>query len=306
MAFSKPQTFWLLPCLCVALLLCMLSEAKVSRIKRQECQKGTYEHEGRKCCKCLAGQKLKEHCTALSQTQCEICEEGKEFQSHPSSLMTCELCTSCAHPNANLEVERQCTAYNDTICKCKANHYCPKSETTCKICIPCDVCGSEGEEVACSATSNTICNEPQDNSVAIILGTLLPLAVAAICIGIGCFFWKKRKSGSRSIETGPVDSSEVQIPLQQSVGKLRPHIPEIAEQIGWTTMKTLALQSEIPNGIIESCESKKDVVEGTIELLRVWEEKAGNNASSKLIQSLEKNGQNSTVNKVLAILRDSS
>lgn len=96
----------------------------------------------------------------------------------------------------------------------------------------------------------------------------------------------------------------------QTVGKtdslkavsLRPHIPEIAEVIGWKTIKNLAINSNIPKGKLESCEETKDSVERTIALLHIWEEKESKNAAPKLLEYLRNTNQNSTADDVYKIL----
>lgn len=91
--------------------------------------------------------------------------------------------------------------------------------------------------------------------------------------------------------------------LANSFGR---HIPEIAELIGWTTMRNLALDSKIPKGRIENCDSQSDRVEATISLMQTWEEKESKNALTKLIQHLKKMNKNNTIEEVLKILRDDS
>lgn len=280
----------------------------MARVRRQECPDGTYEHEGRQCCMCAAGSRVEKHCTDKLQTQCEPCSSG-EYQSLANEGTTCEKCRSCTQPNTNLEVDRRCTRYVDSTCKCKENHYCSSGTTPCKACAPCQVCGPEGEKVACSATNNTICNDKsQDNTLGIALGIIIPLLAVAGAL-VGYFLWKKRNSASRKNENGRVESAEASVPLQPAELKLpeslRPHIPGIAEVIGWTPMRNLAMNSKIPEGRIQSCMDNhpKDSVEATIALMKIWEEKESKNAGPKLIQYLKQNNQNSTVEEVLKILR---
>ncbi|TNN81814.1 Tumor necrosis factor receptor superfamily member 6 [Liparis tanakae] len=63
------------------------------------CVDGTYEHGGRICCLCGAGQYVKEHCTtSQSYGVCELCAPNT-YSSLPNSLDSCEPCTSCSQPN---------------------------------------------------------------------------------------------------------------------------------------------------------------------------------------------------------------
>ncbi|XP_055083224.1 tumor necrosis factor receptor superfamily member 6 isoform X2 [Periophthalmus magnuspinnatus] len=259
----------------VVLALCMLAsqtEGRVRRLRRQSCLNGTYEYMGLTCCKCAAGSKVEEHCTSQTQTRCEPCEPGKQYQSHANELKTCESCTSCGHPSANLEVDRQCTPLVDSTCKCKENHYCSSGTTPCKICEPCQLCDSEGIKVACSATNNTICNDKSKEH--------------------------KNIQNDREDTRGPEENMSL-------LERLGPHIPEIAEVITWKNMRNLAMKSGIHASKIESCEQdhQNSSTERTIALMRIWEEKESWAASEKLVQFLKQTYQNSKAEEVLTILR---
>ncbi|KAM4729220.1 tumor necrosis factor receptor superfamily member 6 isoform 2-T2 [Anableps anableps] len=163
-----------------------LSFQKLFRVKRQQCQDGTYEHEGRTCCRCAAGQQVKEHCTTVpNDGKCELCEKGT-YNSEANSREFCDFCTSCDHENANLEEEEPCTPLKDTKCRCKKDHYCPGDGTACKICFACETCEATGVKKPCSATNNTVCNEESKGlgggAVAAIVITVL--AVVAVVNGI--------------------------------------------------------------------------------------------------------------------------
>ncbi|KAJ0004720.1 hypothetical protein NQD34_010934 [Periophthalmus magnuspinnatus] len=293
----------------VVLALCMLAsqtEGRVRRVRRQGCLNGTYEYMGLTCCKCAAGSKVEEHCTSQAQTRCEPCEPGKQYQSHANELKTCESCTSCGHPSANLEVDRQCTPLVDSTCKCKENHYCSSGTTPCKICEPCQLCDSEGIKVACSATNNTICNDKsKDNNVVVIVGSTVGTCLAVLVIGAAAlYFYKKRHSEHKNIQNDREDTRgpEENMSLLERLG---PHIPEIAEVITWKNMRNLAMKSGIHASKIESCEQdhQNSSTERTIALMRIWEEKESWAASEKLVQFLKQTYQNSKAEEVLTILR---
>uniref|UniRef100_A0AAV2JP93 TNFR-Cys domain-containing protein n=1 Tax=Knipowitschia caucasica TaxID=637954 RepID=A0AAV2JP93_KNICA len=211
MACAKVTVLLRVPCL--LLVICLV----ISQTKGQDyCQDGQYELNGRTCCMCPAGNRVQAHCTDQNHTKCEPCVDGKEYQLHATTQTTCEPCTSCEHPNANLEVARKCTPKVDSTCKCKENHYCHAGPDTnnCNICEPCRVCGSEGFRVACSASNNTVCNEkPRDDTVAIIGGTLGCLAVVAGVLG-AVYWWKKRSRGVTL-----TDQNTEHLPLQPVTGK---------------------------------------------------------------------------------------
>uniref|UniRef100_A0A3B4BC00 Uncharacterized protein n=1 Tax=Periophthalmus magnuspinnatus TaxID=409849 RepID=A0A3B4BC00_9GOBI len=270
---------------------------------RQGCFNGTYEYMGLTCCKCAAGKSVEEHCTSQTQTRCEPCEPGKQYQSHANELKTCESCTTCGHPSANLEVDRQCTPLVDSTCKCKENHYCSSGTTPCKICEPCQLCDSEGIKVACSATNNTICN---DKSKGIVSPCGVSVLVISACICIVkdyiYFLFSFRKICLFLVRNlfFFLQGSNLNIKLT-----LGPHIPQIAEVITWKNMRNLAMKSGIHASKIESCEQdhQNSSTERTIALMRIWEEKESRAASEKLVQFLKETYQNSKAEEVLTILR---
>lgn len=315
MALSKHKLISVITYLVIAILLCTLTPQVEPKLVRRQanCQDGEYEHDGRKCCLCPAGTKVTKHCTGdQAQPPCEPCPTG-QFQSHANQEMKCEECTACENnPNANLVVDKRCTVYTDSTCKCKANHYCPSARTPCRICEPCKECGPEGEKVACSATNNTICNDKLQGSspLGVILGVIIPLVVLGIAVVLYCC-WKKRKEDTIS-ESRHEDPAEV-MPLSlvaepELPERLTPYIPDIAELIGWITMRNLAMRSNIPRGTIESCEARhpNNNVENTIALLMIWEEKEGKDAAHKLINYLKETNQKTTADDVQKILRASS
>uniref|UniRef100_A0A667YNM4 Uncharacterized protein n=1 Tax=Myripristis murdjan TaxID=586833 RepID=A0A667YNM4_9TELE len=100
-----------------------LYQALLTRVRRQGCQDGEYQHEGKTCCFCPAGQHLVNHCTENHGQNCKICEDGK-YMSHPNIQTNCDTCTSCSHRSANLEEKEPCTVYRNRVCQCKDGFYC--------------------------------------------------------------------------------------------------------------------------------------------------------------------------------------
>ncbi|XP_030011067.1 tumor necrosis factor receptor superfamily member 6 [Sphaeramia orbicularis] len=281
------------------------SQRKQSRERRQACEEYTYE--GRTCCKCGAGLKLKEHCsTPRTESECDLCEDNT-FSSVPNSLTTCEPCRPCSQL-ANLEAATNCTRTSDTVCKCKDHHYCISDTDPCTECRPCTVCDpGVGVKVKCSPTNNTICNEPQGNNVGIGVGIFFILPAF---IGVGVFLWMKRKTfpccgkkDSDSSNNGVVHHEQEMEHLNVNEN-LKRYIPDIAPEIGWTDMRNIAMGSNIPIGIIESLELdyRQDSQERTIRLLGVWAEAEGREASRKLIQRLRKSSKKGKAERVMEIL----
>ncbi|KAM7385490.1 hypothetical protein PAMP_001572 [Pampus punctatissimus] len=254
-----------------------------------QCVDGYYEHNNRNCCLCGAGYWLKEHCTLnLDDGKCELCERGT-YSSHPNSQPSCEPCTSCSHPNANLEEKESCTPGSDAKCRCKKDHYCSSgTEETCKLCNPCKVCGAEGTKVICTATSDAVCNDKSEG------GNHTHLAIIGVVIGFilvgGILFvvWWRKKSMRKQNITKQTDDNPIEMPLLKGA-EISPHLPEIALKLGWMDMKDVAIRSGTEMTVIESCELDHhgDTQEKTLQLLIKWVEQQGMDAPTKLVQILQ-------------------
>lgn len=92
------------------------------------------------------------------------------------------------------------------------------------------------------------------------------------------------------------------------ISELYPHLPEIAETIGWKAMENLAMRSGINKAAIESCKLNRpnDSQLQTLELLQIWTEKQGREASMKLIHMLNDLNMRGIAEKVKTILRKGS
>ncbi|XP_068424369.1 tumor necrosis factor receptor superfamily member 6 isoform X2 [Clinocottus analis] len=166
------------------------------------CVDGVYEHDGRTCCLCAAGQYLKAHCTTSKQYgDCKHCAQDT-YRSQPNSLESCEPCTSCSQPNANREVKQSCTSASDTKCQCKKDHYCSGGTETCIICNPCKEC-PEGIKVACTSNNNTVCNEKVEgvHNIGIIIGIVVFVVVLLALLAFFCI--RKRRRARQQIQKPP-------------------------------------------------------------------------------------------------------
>ncbi|KAM4590792.1 tumor necrosis factor receptor superfamily member 26 [Odontesthes bonariensis] len=174
-----------------------------SRNRRETCVDGDYQHGNRNCCLCGAGERLVYHCTTTAgDRKCAPCEDGT-YNSHPNKQETCEPCTSCSHPNANLEVAEPCTRAANAKCRCKKGHYCSGDAETCTLCHPCKTCGPAGVKQACNATNNTVCSDESPapevgKIIGITFGVLV--AVAAVAAVVVVLLLKKGKWGNRRHE----------------------------------------------------------------------------------------------------------
>ncbi|XP_049456059.1 tumor necrosis factor receptor superfamily member 26 isoform X1 [Epinephelus fuscoguttatus] len=294
------------------ILLCVsasLSSAQLTTGSRT-CNDGTYEHNGRICCLCGAGLYLEQHCTMNLQVGiCKTCDPGT-YNSQPNSQRSCEPCTSCTQPNANLEVDERCTPARDTKCRCKKDHYCSSGPETCRICYPCKECGPKGVKVACTARNDTVCNEKTDggDNTGMIVGIVgAVLAVLVLGLGLAAYCWKIRNGRKRQPITeremnGNARDVEMQ-PLAVPVLDLQPHLHKLAEVIGWKDMHYVATQSHITPAVIQSCQLDHiRSQDQTYQLLEIWVEKQGRNASKKLVEILQKGDKKGAVDRVMEIL----
>lgn len=85
---------------------------------------------------------------------------------------------------------------------------------------------------------------------------------------------------------------------------LQPHLPEIAELIGWKVMRDIAMSSSIPNTTIDSVQQNnpRDAQEQTLELLKIYVERQGKEAAKNLIEKLETSKHKGTAEKVAGLL----
>ncbi|XP_044229795.1 tumor necrosis factor receptor superfamily member 6 [Thunnus albacares] len=272
------------------------------RSRRQDsnvCADGTYVHGNRSCCQCRAGYRRTESCdVSPDNRECHRCEEGT-YSSHPTVQTTCEPCTQC-DDNANLEVDKHCSTDRNSKCRCKKDHYCDKEEP-CTFCFPCKACGVYGIKVACTATNNTVCNEV--NMLIIIPCVIIPIFILIVLIVLWRWIKRRAQQNINQQENGNATLVEMR-PLTVPRVDLTPHLPEIAEHIGFNDMKAIAMRYRIPQGTIDNCQldHPNHAQQQTIQLLKIWVESQGMDASVKLIQNLENSGKKLTAKKVVDIL----
>lgn len=89
---------------------------------------------------------------------------------------------------------------------------------------------------------------------------------------------------------------------------LSPHMPDIAEELGWKDMKAIAMRSNIKSASIEGCrlDYPGNSQEQTLQLLKIWTEQQGMEASRNLIQILQNSGKKGKAEKVALILNEGS
>ncbi|XP_041867040.1 tumor necrosis factor receptor superfamily member 6 isoform X2 [Melanotaenia boesemani] len=291
---------------CAFFVLFIVNNESLASSSNSSCSDGVDPNDG--CCLCPAGQRVKQRCTATSQTVCELCERGT--YNAPSSLEKCQPCTSCAHPNANLEEAEACSPGRDTKCRCKKDYFCGSDTEPCKLCHLCTTCGSEGIKQDCNATSDRVCNDENTATnvpivpiVSVVLVSVLVLI--ALIVGVGIWRWKtQRKKKSIGDQEQQNESAMEMQDLQVPDVDLEPLVPELSEKLGWTVMKDVAISSKISKIAIDNCvrNHQGNSQEQTCELLGIWIEKVGHGGSRELIRILRKLEKKATADKVLDML----
>ncbi|XP_069000684.1 tumor necrosis factor receptor superfamily member 6-like [Embiotoca jacksoni] len=284
---------------------------KILRYKRQDCADGTYEHEGRTCCLCAPGQRLENHCiNNRADGKCELCEDGRTYNSQANSQETCLPCTSCSQLNAGLEVDEPCTTARNTKCRCQKNHYSSNDTQKAEICHRCKTCGSAGHKEICTATSDTVCNDESnevDNSVGKAVGIAIGVIVAVTLV-VFLVFWRKiRQRWERSQDPSKTDGNgadEEMLPLADPHMNLLPHLPDIVNVLTWKDVQGIALRSEMTVATIDSCKEDHpgNTYEQKLKLLKMWMEMQGRDAPMKLIKKLQQSKNKEAAQKVRDIL----
>lgn len=100
---------------------------------------------------CDKGLFVKSHCMSESSSSaCVVCADDT-YMDHPNGLTKCFRCSEC-DPGVGLIVKDKCTSASNTVCECKAGHYCLNQE--CDWCQEHTVC-PPGEYVKTPGTVRT-------------------------------------------------------------------------------------------------------------------------------------------------------
>ncbi|XP_025929905.1 tumor necrosis factor receptor superfamily member 4 [Apteryx rowi] len=96
------------------------------------------EHEypfGEKCCKdCAPGERMRNRCTATTETVCAPCQDEYFSTEHNHSF--CKSCTVCNTRKGSMEVKK-CEKTSDRICMCIAGYMPDAKYTLGSVCSPC-------------------------------------------------------------------------------------------------------------------------------------------------------------------------
>ncbi|KAK2878826.1 hypothetical protein Q8A67_019617 [Cirrhinus molitorella] len=275
--------------LCCVLLTEGLNEGRPQRTRRDSCEFGTYQHGERTCCLCPKGSWVFSNCNDTHKTQCKPCVDGT-FITHANSDDSCQLCKVC-DSKANMEMLVRCSLDSDTVCRCKAKHYCDKGDL-CRACYPCDACKEHGVNQLCTETTDAVCKNPQPLNigkgcfitdfrtiVAVLVALLLAAGVVIFCL------WKQGKLYLN----------------------LHPHLPNIADVLGWKTMRSIARRSDMSETDIEALEldHRSDAKEQTFKLLDAWYQSQGlHGAYPKLINTLHHMNERRKADKIQNIVEE--
>ncbi|XP_016125296.1 tumor necrosis factor receptor superfamily member 6 [Sinocyclocheilus grahami] len=289
--------------LCCAVATVGLTEGRLRRTRRGACEYGTYQHEGNTCCLCPTGYQVLNHCTDKPETHCERCEDGA-YMDHPNSDHKCQPCKVC-DSNANMDTKERCSPFYNTVCWCKENYYCDKRDQ-CKACSPCDMCEKLGVKQQCTKTNNTVCHDaihPQSTST----GTIVAVSVLLILLaGVGVlvfWLWRKHKLCFKDEQSKDAINHEEGLHLKDL--ELNPDLAEIADVLGWKTMKRVAQRSGVSKTDIEEHELNhhNDVKEQTFALLQAWSQRQGlHGAYPALIKNLRHMNEIRTADEIQKII----
>ncbi|KAG8569078.1 hypothetical protein GDO81_014253 [Engystomops pustulosus] len=106
---------------------------------------------------CDKGSFVKAHCNAeFTSSVCVICADDT-YMDHPNGLTECFRCRDC-DSGSNLVVKEKCTSSSNTICECKAGHFCQNED--CDFCQQYKSC-QPGEYVKAPGTkrTDTVCEK---------------------------------------------------------------------------------------------------------------------------------------------------
>ncbi|XP_030603218.1 tumor necrosis factor receptor superfamily member 6 isoform X2 [Archocentrus centrarchus] len=266
---------------------------EIFRNRRETCVDGTYTIYGRTCCLCPAGQRVEVDCTENPHDgKCAICENGT-YSSDPSS-----------QKSSNLEEGQSCTPARNRKCRCKKGYFCSTDE--CTICNPCSTCGIGGIKEDCALSTDTVCNSPA-GAIAGIVVLVVILVIGAIVAAGYVVIGRKirdRKRQKEQKEKGESGTDANLLLKEIPDVDIGPLLPDIANELGWTDMKNIAIRMGVGNCIIESCEidNQNNAEERTLQLLTRTVEKEGKEAPRKLIQNLEKMNKKGKAEKIIDIL----
>ncbi|XP_074970091.1 tumor necrosis factor receptor superfamily member 4 isoform X2 [Phalacrocorax aristotelis] len=115
-------------------VLFLLLAVTVSHCLGLKCKERQYPF-GEKCCKdCAPGERMRNRCTATTDTVCLPCQNGYFSNEYHHSF--CKSCTICDTRKGSVEVKK-CEKTSDRICMCVAGYMPDVRHTLGSVCSPC-------------------------------------------------------------------------------------------------------------------------------------------------------------------------
>ncbi|XP_069730855.1 tumor necrosis factor receptor superfamily member 4 [Phaenicophaeus curvirostris] len=115
-------------------VLLLLLAVAVGRSLGLKCKEHEYRY-GEKCCKyCAPGERMRNRCTATTDTVCAPCQDEYFSSEHNHSF--CKSCTICNTWKGSREVKK-CEKTSDRICSCVPGYMPDEGYTLGSVCSPC-------------------------------------------------------------------------------------------------------------------------------------------------------------------------
>uniref|UniRef100_A0A673HB21 Nerve growth factor receptor a (TNFR superfamily, member 16) n=1 Tax=Sinocyclocheilus rhinocerous TaxID=307959 RepID=A0A673HB21_9TELE len=141
----------------------------------EECESGSYTHDGECCLQCPPGEGVVKECGA-TQTECGQCLDSETFSETFSHTEKCQTCIECT---GLMRMQTPCTDSNDAVCVCNYGYFMSDLTHQCE---PCTVCPrGHGVMIRCEHTHDTVCEECLDDTYSDQESTLDPCLPCTIC-----------------------------------------------------------------------------------------------------------------------------
>ncbi|XP_066475504.1 tumor necrosis factor receptor superfamily member 6 [Tiliqua scincoides] len=230
------------------------------------------------CCDfCPHGKVVHRGCTETSPTSCKDCIKGAEYMDHPNLSLKCRRCSLCDTEHG-LEVEENCTIYQNVKCRCKPGFFC--SSDQCRHCDPCDKCEEGTIEEECTLSKNTVCTSKRN---LLWLCALIPIVPVTAFLIWYCYRSNRSKKGY-SVPQHPGDDVEMEIRHFPDID-LSPHISDIATEMTREQVMMFIRRLKIPQGIVDALvqDNLNNTAELKIALLQKWYEQNGVKGAHKML-----------------------
>ncbi|XP_037309324.1 tumor necrosis factor receptor superfamily member 5 [Pungitius pungitius] len=146
------------------------------------CSEDKYLVNGTCCDRCVAGQYMVAKCDLKHETKCAECGRDR-FTATTNHLDKCQVCKKCNSIN-NQEKAKDCTAQEDTVCKCVTGYYCSNEQCDhCQLLTKCPL--GEGVKVHATRTNDTACAPCPDGTYSNVTDYYSPCQTHTRCEDFG-------------------------------------------------------------------------------------------------------------------------